>query len=102
MFVRLDKNVTIWHGKTPKSDVCAIGAILKKDAKNGIKQYGYHDASSMTVRIFTNRELAADIGDFIRVGICEGAGDRSLDFRITEVRDNRKGAAPHYKLICGR
>lgn len=97
-----NNKVTVWHaGKAAVFD-CIIGNISLKDAKNGIKQYGYHDDSEISVRIFTDADLEADISDCVRLGAHSGNADRGSDFKITEIRDNRRGASPHYKIICGK
>ncbi|MDD6735730.1 MAG: hypothetical protein PUE13_05395 [Clostridiales bacterium] len=94
--------ITIWHDGMPEVYDGTVGNASERDIKNGIKQHGYHDASAMSVRIFTKSKLSAGIGDFIRPGTHQDDGDRNSDLRITEIHDNRKGAAPHYRLVCGR
>lgn len=95
-------SVTIWHGGKATTFDCIIGSISVKDDKNGIKQYGYHDASTISVRIFTETAMEADIGDCVRLGTHSGNADRNGDYKITEIRDNRRGASPHYRIICGK
>ena len=94
--------VTVWHAGKATVFECITGIVSVKDAKNGIKQYGYHDNSEFSVRIFTRTDINADIGDCVRLGEHSGNADRSSDFKITEIRDNRRGASPHYKIICGK
>lgn len=80
--------------------MCVVSKILDKNAKNGIKQHGYYDASGITARIFTRGEISAGIGDPVRFD--DGDFDRAGDLRITEIYDNRRGVTPHYKIVCGK
>ncbi|MBR4173033.1 MAG: hypothetical protein IKR46_01520, partial [Clostridia bacterium] len=68
--------------------------------KNGIKQKGFFDSSSATVRIPSESEIEFSIGDFIRLGEHFGEADRSTDFKVMEIHNNLRGTTPHYKLVC--
>lgn len=103
-----DYTVTIWHfdenADTPVrkvfSDVCI--SHTQKISKNGIKQKGFYVGDSFDMRIFSVEEIGVTPGDYIMDGECLSVyPDREKGQKIIEVRDNRIGANPHWRIICG-
>lgn len=77
-------------------------AKVNKISKNGIKQKGFYSHGNMIIRIPTEIIIEVMPGDFVMLGkTLESAPQRELLEKIIEVRDNRKGLVPHFKLVCG-
>lgn len=93
------QTVKILHNGITCTYAGIVGENVKKDEKNGMKQHGYHDASGMSIRIFTQDALSADVGDTVWT---DGEPSRSNSMRVTEIHDNRRGVNPHYRIVCGR
>ena len=106
--MRSDCIVTIWHFDDEK-DVPVrkvFAGILEnavyKMSKNGIKQKGFYLGDGMGVRIFTEEEIGITPGDYICKGDCKEPFPDGLNSRkIVEVRDSRRGANPHWRVLCG-
>lgn len=100
--------VTVWH-YDEESDIpirkTYIGMVensAKKITKNGIKQKGFYFGDSMSVRIFTDDEINITPGDYICCGeYIYTYPDRNNSQKIVEVRDNRRGGNPHWRILCG-
>ena len=100
--------VTIWH-YNEESDIPvrktfngAVDNSSKKITKNGIKQKGFYFGDNMSIRIFTEEEIEVAPGDYACQGDCGFAyPDRENSQKIVEVRDNRRGANPHWRILCG-
>lgn len=102
-----NKIVTIWHFAgydTPNrkifKNVCVDS--VKKIEKNGIKQKGFFDGSTATVRIFETEEIGVIPGDYLYIGKkLDAMPDDEDCLKITEVKDNRRGAEKHWRIVCG-
>lgn len=100
--------ITLWHLKDNKTGFLrsffSKAHVHTRDSftKSGIKEKGFHPSGTASVRIPTNEKIVVSPGDYIQVG--EHSGDEpdyGNAFRITAVSDNRRGASPHWKLLCG-
>lgn len=69
--------------------------------RQGINHSGMIDTSKITVRIFTEKKLAAECGDSLSIGnACHGTNN--IEFVICEISDNRVGNNPHYRIVGER
>ena len=100
--------ITIWHYaddlETSSRKVFFNASIIhtQKISKNGIKQKGFYMGDSFDIRIFTAEEIDAVIGDYLMYGVqMNDSPDREKSHKIIEVRDNRRGTNPHWRIICG-
>ena len=99
--------VTVWHfaeDEVPMRKVFknACRKTVHKLSKNGIKQKGFYTGDSSYVRIFTNEDIGVIPGDYLLDGesYTDFPGMESSQ-KIIEVRDNRRGANPHWHILCG-
>ncbi len=100
--------ITIWHFDREKDlwekQVFSNVSVAKSDkiSKNGIKQKGFYSHDNMIIRIPTEAFIDVLPGDFVMMGkTLENIPQRELLDKIIEVRDNRRGLVPHFKLVCG-
>lgn len=93
---------TLWHNGTRCFFPRVSARICTSIDKNGIKQKGFFDDSSCTLRILTETELELSIGDLVRLGRHSGDADRNADFKVMKIYNNLRGATPHYRLVCER
>lgn len=106
--MKADSCVTVWSLKenpdAPPRKVFRKVYVDFSDkiSKNGIKQRGFFNASTMTVRIPTEAEIGVFSGDYLCIGECL---DQFPSFenalKITEVKDNRRGSQKHWRISCG-
>ena len=101
-------NITIWHFDDDKEEysrqvICGVYVDgVKKIAKNGIKQKGFFDAKTLRVRIPARKDIFVFLGDYVRVGkYDEDAPDKVHCFKVNEIKDNRRGGQPHWRISCG-
>lgn len=100
--------VTVWHfdedGQVPNRRVFK-GVHLdgsEKISKNGIKQRGFFDAKSYVVRIPTTENMGIIPEDYLAIGeISDEFPDAEKTLKIMEVKDNRRGGQPHWRIVCG-
>lgn len=95
-------SVTVWHNGVPEIFRNVFVKLVSSVDKNGIKQRGFFDSSTCTVRIRCMGPKKFAIGDFMRIGEHTGEAMRGSDFRIMKISDNIRGTTPHYKLVCER
>lgn len=77
-------------------------SYIKAMSKSGIKQKGFYEADRCIVRIPTNKEITASVGDYIHLGRGNSEmPDRTKDLKITQISDNRIGGSPHIRVYCG-
>lgn len=102
-----DKVVTIWHFGDSDNPVPTIFRNVHIDAvkrieKNGIKQKGFFDGKSATVRIPTGKEIDVMPGDYLYIGecFCENLSYEDA-LKVIEVKDNRRGGQRHWRIVCG-
>ena len=106
--MKRDKTVTVWHFVDESEEVerkvfrsCHI-RIIRKLSKNGIKQKGFYMGNSADVRIFTLEDIATAPGDYLSDGeVYSVYPDVETSLKIIEVRDNRRGTQPHWRILCG-
>lgn len=99
--------MTIWHfcdsdipARLIFKNVCLDAT--KRIEKNGIKQKGFFDGTSATVRIFSNEEIGVLPGDYLFMGESLDAFPEDEEcLKITEVKDNRYGGLKHWRIVCG-
>ena len=60
---------------------------------------GDYRKNAGSVRIMTRAEIKAKPGDYAAFGVDRESPDKSEDYLITAVRDNRRGGLPHWRLI---
>lgn len=106
--MQVNSNITIWHFDDDKEAysskiICGVYADeIKKIAKNGIKQKGFFDAKTLRVRIPTTEDICVFPGDYVRVGkYDEAAPEKMHCFKVNEIKDNRRGGQPHWRISCG-
>ena len=105
--MRTNKNVTIWHFGDLATPVRRIFKNVYVDTackidKNGIKQKGFFDAKSATVRIPVSDDIGVLPGDYLFIGECSEELPNSEDaLKIVEVKDNRRGGQKHWRIVCG-
>lgn len=105
--MKRDYTVTVWHFEDDKVPIRKVfknscKKTIHKLCKNGIKQKGFYDGDSTDVRIFTTEDIGIMPGDFLSDGECFDAyPDRETSQKIIEVRDNRRGVNPHWRILCG-
>ena len=105
--MRADGVVTIWHFDDSDTPIRRVFKNVHIDAaekidKNGIKQKGFFDAKTATVRIPTTEEIGVLPGDYIFIGECSDSLPESEDaLKIIEVKDNRRGGQRHWRIVCG-
>ncbi len=88
-----------WHRKVLKN---AFSSYREKLSKSGIKQVGFYSSDFCTIRIPGSERLVVSVGDYVRIGeYRELEPERTLAMKVIEVRDNRCGSSPHWKLLCG-
>ncbi|MBR4721402.1 MAG: hypothetical protein IK057_06550 [Clostridia bacterium] len=98
----MTKKVTIWHnGERQYLPLLSARKVFSSD-KNGIKQKGFFDSSSCTLRISAKEETDLSVGDFVRMGEHTGDADRYADYKVMKIFENLRGTTPHYKLVCER
>jgi len=103
-----DFTVTVWHfddnSEVPErrifNDVYFDGT--NRISKNGIKQKGFYNGTGCGVRIPTSDESFVLPGDYLEVGksSCDYP-DRDKCLKVIEVKDNRRGGMPHWRITCG-
>lgn len=105
--MQAESTVTIWHfdeNEQPKRKVFKGVYIngVKRISKNGIKQKGFFEGTSYSIRIPTIKEIVVCPGDYISIGENFGDYPGTWDsFKILEVADNRRGGQPHWRILCG-
>ncbi len=106
--MKRDYTVTVWHFaddyEAPERKVFknSCKKTVHKLSKNGIKQKGFYMGDSSDVRIFTNKDIGIIPGDYLSEGEnCNEYPDRETSQKIIEVRDNRRGVNPHWRILCG-
>lgn len=106
--MRAEDTITLWHFEENGEKVSRVvfpnvhlyfeNAI----AKSGIKEKGVHHRKEAVVRIPTKDDIPASLGDYIAPGEhIMPSPDFDCAFKVTGIYDNRKGRAPHWKLLCG-
>lgn len=105
--MKANKIVTIWHfGDSDIPDRKVFRNVTldssQKIEKNGIKQKGFFNGASATVRIFNAEEIGVLPGDYLYLGKCfDEAIPIENALKIIEVKDNRQGAQKHWRIVCG-
>ena len=106
--MKSDCKVTVWHFENDREEperkvFCGVLQNgVKKITKNGIKQKGFYFGDTLNVRIFTDKEIGIAPGDYLSLGEdLKAFPDREYSQKIVEVRDNRRGANKHWRIICG-
>lgn len=106
--MRADITITIWHFEDDlHSPVRTVykGVHLdytRKILKNGIKQKGFYDGDCCVARIPIKKEIGVVPGDYLTVEESdEEMPNPDNSMKIIEVKDNRRGGQPHWKIICG-
>ena len=98
-------SVTVWH-PDESGFLCRVFHahinMMNQIDKSGIKQKGFYSSSQCKFRIPTIEKIDVYVGDYVRVGEYSGNPDRTKDFKITEIADNRRGGTPHYRLLAER
>lgn len=100
--------VTLWHfDKNMESFRRTVfdGAYVNKRekiSKNRIKQRGFYSENNCKIRIPTQKNIEAVVGDYVYIGESSSdVPDRSKALKIVEISDNRRGGSPHWRLSCG-
>lgn len=53
------------------------------------------------IRIPTTANVGLYLGDYVRIGLStDNAPERGCDMVINEITDNRRGANPHWRVLC--
>ncbi len=100
--------VTLWHfDKNTESFRRAVFENVyvsrkEKISKNRIKQRGFYSEDNCKIRIPTQENIEAAVGDYVYIGESSSEiPDRSMALKLVEISDNRRGASPHWRLSCG-
>lgn len=106
--MKAESAVTFWHfsdnADVPQRRVYKNAYIdsVNRISKNGIRQKGFFDAKSCTVRIPLAEEFVILPGDYMTIGEDTAEFfDVENSLKIMEVKDNRRGSNPHWKILCG-
>jgi len=95
-----ENSVTLWHnGVARHINNASIYHKICID-KNGMKQTGFFDASSLCIRIPKTKPIDISIGDYVRIGKHSGTYNRNADFVVMGICENFRGSNPHYKVVC--
>lgn len=100
--------ITVWHHNLESGlwerRVFRGVRISKTDriSKNGIKHTGFYSGNSGIVRIPISTVILVCPGDYVAFGeITDEKPNKDISEKIIEVRDNRRGLVPHYKIVFG-
>jgi len=102
-----NKVVTIWHFGDDAIPVRKVykNVLLdsvKRIEKNGIKQKGFFDGTTATVRIFVTENIDVLPGDYLFIGeSLDAVPENENCIKIIEVKDNRRGGQKHWRIVCG-
>lgn len=106
--MQANSKITVWHfdedsQEYSRRNICGVYVdITERISKNGIKQKGFFDAKILRVRIPTTKEISVCPGDYVRVGVHnEDEPKKMFCFKVNEVKDNRRGGQPHWRISCG-
>ncbi len=98
--------VTIWHrcGDAFEKNCYKANILLKVSLdKNGIKEKGLHYGTMCEIRIPSQKDIGASLGDYAGIGSCsDNEPDLRRDFKVIELSDNRRGGSPHFKIVAVR
>lgn len=99
-------SITVWH--YDEENECYI-----KKKFDGVSMHNVQKSSSALgkgtrtktrvckIRIPTLLEAGLSLGDYVRIGLStDDAPERGCDMVITEIADNRRGANPHWRVLC--
>ena len=96
---QFDKSNAVWvKSFFDNVRICSSSKITK----NGILQHGFFSDNNVIIRIPTSEDISVKPGNYVTFG---KSAETDIPFdvaeKIIEVRDNRKGLVPHYKIVCG-
>ena len=101
-----NRSITVWH--YDDENECYIKKIFSSVSMHNVQKSSTAigkgtrtETRVCKIRIPIMTDAGLCLGDYVRIGAsADKAPERGCDMVITEIADNRRGANPHWRVLC--